>query len=99
MRSLVWYPLLYNSLCTFSVANWVDLAVDPANTIKALWYLHVFTSGGAVALAYYFDSESRRRLTWAKLKAAISYCCGRDGGDQYLTIPGSNDDSVAYDEQ
>lgn len=100
VRPLLWYPILYSILNVFSVANQIDVAIHPSNTIAALWYLHVFTSpfrGAAIALAYALDSDTRRRLNWVELKTAVLHCCERDDIRDYSAINCSVGDSVSHD--
>lgn len=98
---LLWYPVLYNILNVFSVANQIDVAVNPSNTVVALWYLHVFTSpfrGAVIALAYALDSDTRKRLTWMQLKTAVCLCWRGDNNiDNYAAVSCPISDSFNSD--
>ena len=97
VRPLLWFPVLYSVLNIFSVANQIDVAVDPTNTVIALWYLHVFTSpfrGAVIALAYALDNDTRKRLTWLQLRTAFSLCWKGDKIDEYSAINSSVSDSI-----
>lgn len=97
VRPLLWYPVLYSILNVFSVANQIDVAVNPSHTVIALWYLHVFTSpfrGAVIALAYALDSDTRKRLTWMQLKTALYLCWRGDNIDSYSAINCSISDSI-----
>lgn len=94
---LLWYPVFYSLLNLFSVANQIDVAVDPTNTVIALWYLHVLTSpfrGATIALVYALDSDTRRRLTWTQLKTAVYLLCKGDNINEYSVINASVGDSI-----
>lgn len=102
VRPLIWYPVLYSILNVFSVANQVDVAIDPTNTVLVLWYLHVLTSplrGAVIALAYALDHDTRRRLNWTQLKTALRLCYRGDDVDEYSAVNCSVSESVHHDYQ
>lgn len=72
VKPLVWYPIVYLLLNTFSFVNSVDVVLNPLNSNIYLWYLHVFTSplrGAFLVVAYALDPETRRRLSLKKFRA------------------------------
>ena len=89
VRPLLWYPVFYTILNTFSIINQINVAVVPAHSWIPLWYFHAFTSpfrGAAIVLAYALDSDTRKRLSWVQLRMALYYCCRRDDITDYAVI-------------
>ena len=71
--SLIWYPLIYLLLNTFSLVAQIYDAVNPMNPSAVLIYLRIFTSplrGAFIALAFGLDRETRSRLRPAQCRAA-----------------------------
>ena len=71
--SLIWYPLIYLLLNTFSLIAQIYDAVNPMNPSAVLIYLRIVTSplrGAFIALAFGLDRETRGRLRPAQCRAA-----------------------------
>ena len=65
IRPLIMYPIIYMLLNTFSLANYIYIAVDPGNPSIVLSYLHVFSStlrGAFIALVFACNRDTWRRL-------------------------------------
>ena len=71
--SMMWYPLIFLLLNTFSLIDQIYDTVNPMNPSAVLTYLRIFTStlrGAFVALAFGLDRETRSRLRPAQCRAA-----------------------------
>lgn len=71
--TLLWYPLIFLLLNTFSLINQIYDAINPMNPSAVLIYLRIFTStarGAFIALAYGLDRDTRNRLRSVQCKAA-----------------------------
>ena len=71
--SLIWYPLIFLLLNTFSLVDQIYDAANPMRPSATITYLRIFTStlrGAFIALAYGLDSETRSRLRPVQCKAA-----------------------------
>ena len=77
---LIGYPIVYLLLTVFSLANAIDIAVNPDITIPTLWYLHVLTSpfrGAFIAVVYVIDSRARRQIILGHQHLYAFFCaCG-----------------------
>ena len=98
VKPLIWYPIVYLFLTVFSLANSIDIAVNPEKNSIALWYLHVLTSplrGAFIAVVYTLDPETRKRIS---LRQLYSLCCGcrvkRPQAEEYSVIVSSSGDSL-----
>ena len=80
--SLMWYPLIFLLLNTFSLIDQIHDAVNPMNPSAVLTYLRIFTStlrGAFIALAFGLDRETRSRLRPAQCRAAcMEWVAGRE---------------------
>lgn len=91
--SLLWYPLIFLLLNTFSLIDQIYDAINPMNHSDIITYLRIFTStarGAFIALAYGLDSETRSRLRLAQCKAACMEWMGRREMVEDFTIRSSS---------
>lgn len=73
LQPLIWYPILYLLLNSFSFISQIYRAVFPASSSPVLPYLRVLTSpfrGAAIAVVFALDRSTRNRLNRAHCKAA-----------------------------
>lgn len=79
IRPLIWFPVIYLILNTFSFVDRIYNVVSPDDPLVVLTYLHVFSSplrGAFVALVYTLgDRTTLQRLRWRQLKANCYECC------------------------
>ena len=81
VKPLLWYPIVYLLLSTFSVVSRIVDTVNPDKQVIVLWYFHVLTSnfrGAFISLVYAFDPETRKLLKCTHLVAACKSCCLRE---------------------
>ena len=74
VRPLIWYPIIYMALNTFSLISRIYDSVHPGNPQLSLWYLRAVISpirGAFIALVYALDKETRKHLRWITIKAAF----------------------------
>lgn len=86
VQSLIWYPVIYLLLNTFSFINRIYDTANPNDPLVVLWYLHVVSSplrGAVIALIYALDSETVRLLKCSNLKKAYVSCC-KEEVDEYM---------------
>ena len=87
IRSLIWYPLIFLLLNTFSLISQIYSAVHSMTSSPVLVYLRIFTStlrGAFIALAFALDSETRSRLRPAQCKAAcLDWVGSREAIEEY----------------
>lgn len=79
VKPLIWYPIVYLMLTMFSLANTIDITIEPEKATDVLWYLHVITSplkGAFIAVVYALDSDTRKRISPRRI---YSLCCARRG--------------------
>ena len=79
LKPLIWYPIIYMLLNSFSFISQIYNAIFPTSPSPVLPYLRVLSSpfgGAVVALAFALDRTTRRRLTKAQCKAACLDWCG-----------------------
>ena len=92
--SLIWYPLIYLLLNTFSLIDQIHDAVNPMNPSAVLTYLRIFTStlrGAFIALAFGLDRETRSRLRPAQCRAAcLEWVGGRETKIEDLIMSNSS---------
>ncbi len=72
---LIWYPIIYLVLNSFSLVSQIYRAIYPHSSSIVLSYLRVLSSplrGAFIALVFSLDKDTRRRLTPANFKAAYS---------------------------
>lgn len=99
-KYLIWYPVVYLLLNTFSLISQIYSAVHPDDPVVALWYLRVFTSplrGAFIALVYTISSETRRQFRPSHFKAACLSCCRDDAVQEYDALYEEFTDSVRTD--
>ena len=103
IRPLLWFPVVYLVLNTFSFIDRVYNAARPNDPQVALTFLHVLTSpfrGAFIALVYALaDRTTRRRLNWGEIKVAWRRtCCSRKRHswaiEEYPSQIGPVEDSV-----
>ena len=92
--SLIWYPLIFLLLNTFSLIDQIHDAVNPMNPSATLTYLSIFTStlrGAFIALAFGLDRETRSRLRPAQCRAAcLEWVGGRDSKIEDFAVSNSS---------
>ena len=96
--SLIWYPLIFLLLNTFSLIDQIYDAVHPMKPSDWLSYLRIFTStlrGAFIALAYGLDKETRSRLRPAQCKAACFEWVSRKESVKDFVIRSSSFDESA----
>ena len=103
VKSLLWYPIVYLLLSTFSIVNRIVDTANPDSQVIALWYLHVLTSnfrGAFISLVYAFDPETRKLLKCRNLAAACQSCCckGEDEVKEYDTFYSTYTDSFSIND-
>ena len=77
--SLIWYPLIYLLLNSFSLIEQIYDAFHPMNSSAILTYLRIFTStlrGAFIAMAFGLDRETRSRIRLTQCKAACMEWAG-----------------------
>ena len=97
VKYLIWYPIVYLLLNTFSFVSQIYSTVRPDDPLLALWYLRVFTSplrGAFIALVYAFSSETRRQLRPSHIKTACLSCCQDDKVQEYDALYSEFTDSI-----
>ncbi len=97
VKPLIWYPIVYLLLTVFSLANRVDIAVNPDNTTIVLWYFHVFTSplrGAFVAIVYALDPETRKRISPRRIYSLCCACGKKKDVQEYTVFVSSCGDSL-----
>jgi hypothetical protein len=93
MLSLVAYPLMFFLIVIPAFINRIHGAVHPGNPEPVLWFIAaVFfpLQGGAVALVFSLDPETRKRLTLANFKTAFRNFCKSTEVKEYK-IPGNKE--------
>jgi hypothetical protein len=91
MLSLVAYPLMFFLIVIPAFINRIHGAVHPGNPEPVLWFIAaVFfpLQGGAVALVFSLDPETRKRLTLANFKAAFRNFCNSTDVKEYKLSEG-----------
>lgn len=69
LKHLIFYPLVYLVLNTFSLINRIDIAVQGEQAVIPLYYLHILTSpfrGLVIAVVFLFDPYTLKRLARPK---------------------------------
>ena len=86
IKPLIWYPVVYLALNTFSLISQIYSAANQGNPSIALSYLRLLSSplrGAFIALVYALDPETRRQLTCQQLRATCRHCCKKAGVEEY----------------
>lgn len=103
IRPLLWFPLIYLILNTFSFIDRIYNAARPDDPFVVLTYLHVVTSpfrGAFVALVYTLvDRGTLRRLRWVHMRAACQNCFRGDqrwNVQDYPAVVGNRGDSLSF---
>ena len=97
VKPLLWYPIVYLLLSTFSIINRIVDTANPDSQVVVLWYFHVLTSnfrGAVISLVYAFDPESRKLLKCNNLAAACHSCCCNDKVEEYNATYSKRSDSL-----
>lgn len=74
LRPLIWYPVIYLLLNSFSFISQIYRAIYPDSPSPILPYFRVLTSplrGAFIALAFALDKDTRNRLNVTHCRAAI----------------------------
>ncbi len=103
---LLWYPIIYLLLNSFSLISQIYQAVNPDNPSIVLTYFRVIISplrGAIIALIYTLDKHTRKRLTPSHCRAIFLDCCHDDKVREYDTLAGVTDsyhrtDYIEYDD-
>lgn len=100
IRPLIWFPVIYLILNTFSFIDRIYNIVSPDDPQVVLTYLHVFSApfrGAFVALVYTLvDRGTVQRLRWRQLRAACQDCCyGYRTVQEYPALTGDTGESLS----
>ena len=97
---LLAYPLIFFLLNILPFINRIYGVINPDNPEPVLWFLSAATfplQGGAIAIAFSLDPETRKRLTPANMKAAFSALCReKDVVQEYNITTGSGQFEASY---
>lgn len=94
VKPLIWYPIIYLFLNSFSLISQIYQAVHPNEPSIVLTYFRVISSplrGAVIALVYTLDKDTRHRLTPAHCQALCHNCCHGDKIQEYETMTGVSD--------
>ncbi|XP_064396043.1 cyclic AMP receptor 2-like [Halichondria panicea] len=97
VKPLIWYPIVYLLLTIFSLANTIDIAINPEQNNIVLWYLHVFTSplrGSFIAIVYALDPETRKRISPRRIYSHCCLCRKEKEVQEYNVFVSSSGDSL-----
>ena len=95
---LIAYPLIFFVLNIAPFINRIDGLIDPENPKAVLWFLSAATfplQGGAIAIAFSLDPETRKRLTLANFSAAFRGF-RRTGTVKEYDIPTTEEFELSY---
>ena len=101
VKPLLWYPIIYLLLSTFSIINRIVDTAHPGSQVIPLWYFHVLTSnfrGAVISLVYAFDPETRKLLKCNNLAAACQACCCKDKVKEYDIIYCTHSDNTVIND-
>ena len=99
IRPLVWYPIIYLVLNSFSLISQIYRAVHPNDPSIILTYLRVITSplrGAIIALVFALDKDTRSRLTPTHCRALCHECYHGDKVEEYETAVGFTDSYAPF---
>lgn len=94
IKSLLWYPIIYLLLNSFSLFSQIYRAVHPRNPSILLTYLRVITAplrGAIIAVVFVLDKETRSRLSLANCRALCREWRQGDRVEEYPTLTGVTD--------
>lgn len=101
IRQLVWYPIIYLVLNSFSLVSQIYRAVHPNDPSGFLTYLRVITSplrGAVIAIVFALDKDTRSRLTPTHCRARCHECYHGDKVEEYETTVGFSDSYAPFND-
>ena len=90
---LLAYPIIFFFVYLFFFVNQLNDLISK-EPLPALYWLEAITTpldGGIIALVYFLDKDTRKRLRWRKLKGECLRCCTTDGVEEYPVERGRTD--------